>query len=58
MNKKLQIRWIHDVRGYSYKIYDVMENEYGVWRSVKETYFSKEEALRFNIDIEIEDLTE
>lgn len=56
--KKIQIRQINDINGNSYKIYDVLKkDEFGNWKCGKETYFSLDDALRLNKDIEIEDLT-
>lgn len=56
--KKIQIRQIVDINKNSYKIYDVLRKDaLGQWRYNRETYFSLEDALRFNTGVEIEDLT-
>lgn len=56
-NTKIQIREINDVNKNRYKIYDYMEkDEFGRWRSLT-TYFSLDDALRYNKKIPIEDLT-
>ena len=54
---KIQIREICDINNNRYKIYDLMKKDkLGRWIS-KITYFSLDDALRFNKDIPIEDLT-
>ncbi|MGL5764514.1 MAG: hypothetical protein ACRCX8_02620 [Sarcina sp.] len=55
-NSKIQIRQINDIQGNSYPVFDLMyKDKFDRWIS-KQTYFSLEEAVKWNKDVEIEDM--